>query len=213
MRIVAISDTHNKHAQLRLPPGDVFIQAGDMTTTGTTKELAAYANWLGTQDYKHKLVLSGNHDLAFRNQTHDLAVNLLREAGATYLQDNWVEIDDVLFYGTPWTALYAAMAFELPRNSTALAEKWALIPDATNVLITHQPPHLILDYITGNGNQGCPFLAERLTKLDKLRAHLFGHYHFCGSTIQEVGNVKFANCAVLNDAYQLHNRPIVLIDL
>jgi predicted phosphodiesterase len=31
MKIVCISDTHEKHKQLNLPKGDVLIHAGDFT--------------------------------------------------------------------------------------------------------------------------------------------------------------------------------------
>lgn len=213
MRIIGISDVHNKQTDLRLPEGDVLVVAGDMTRQGTTKEIAAFANWLGTQNYPHKLVVSGNHDLVFRNQVADLARSLIREAGGTYLQDSGVEIDDVYFYGSPWTCLYPAMAFELPRGSRELAEKWEAIPDGTNVLITHSPPKYILDTVMGAGPQGCELLGQRVHHLLNLRAHLFGHLHFCGSTVQDVNGVKFANCAVLNDQYQLHDKPIVQIDL
>ena len=34
LRIVCISDTHGKHAKVRLPDGDVLIHAGDFMTYG-----------------------------------------------------------------------------------------------------------------------------------------------------------------------------------
>ena len=37
VRFVAISDTHNKHAKLDVPPGDVLLCAGDFTYYGTAK--------------------------------------------------------------------------------------------------------------------------------------------------------------------------------
>ena len=35
VRIVLISDTHNKHKMLELPEGDILIHAGDFTNDGT----------------------------------------------------------------------------------------------------------------------------------------------------------------------------------
>ena len=35
IRIVLISDTHNKHKMLELPEGDILIHAGDFTNDGT----------------------------------------------------------------------------------------------------------------------------------------------------------------------------------
>ena len=39
MRIVHISDTHNRHRQLtKLPEGDVIVHSGDFTMAGTEAE-------------------------------------------------------------------------------------------------------------------------------------------------------------------------------
>lgn len=63
VRVVCISDTHNQ-TPARLPPGDVFIHAGDLTNSGTYKELSRAAEWLrNLKGYEHKIVLPGNHDL------------------------------------------------------------------------------------------------------------------------------------------------------
>ncbi|PIL23040.1 hypothetical protein GSI_14347 [Ganoderma sinense ZZ0214-1] len=62
-RVVCISDTHNRHAELPpLPPGDILIHAGDLTETGTEEELEAAFAWLSAQPHKHKIVVAGNHD-------------------------------------------------------------------------------------------------------------------------------------------------------
>lgn len=63
VRIVCISDTHNQ-TPARLPPGDVLIHAGDLTNSGTYKELSRAAEWLrNLKGYEYKIVLPGNHDL------------------------------------------------------------------------------------------------------------------------------------------------------
>ncbi|KAF8418198.1 Metallo-dependent phosphatase-like protein [Tirmania nivea] len=63
VRIVCISDTHNQ-TPARLPPGDVLIHAGDLTNSGTYKELSRAAEWLrNLKGYEYKIVVPGNHDL------------------------------------------------------------------------------------------------------------------------------------------------------
>ena len=52
VRIVLISDTHNKHKMLELPEGDILIQAGDFTNNGTKDEFNA---WLASLDFQHKI--------------------------------------------------------------------------------------------------------------------------------------------------------------
>lgn len=39
VRIVCISDTHNEHDALRLPPGDVLIHSGDVLTESGTRHV------------------------------------------------------------------------------------------------------------------------------------------------------------------------------
>ena len=63
MRIVCISDTHGKHADLDdVPDGDVLIHAGDYTTFGKEVHARAFNEWLGTLPHPHKLVVNGNHE-------------------------------------------------------------------------------------------------------------------------------------------------------
>ena len=63
VRVVCISDTHNQ-TPARLPPGDVLIHAGDLTNSGTYKELSRAAEWLrNLKGYEYKIVIPGNHDL------------------------------------------------------------------------------------------------------------------------------------------------------
>lgn len=146
MRLVAISDTHEQHTQIVLPEGDVLIHAGDITFRGEFPAIASFANWLKQQPHQHKVVIAGNHELTFETSARDIMVNLIREAGATYLQDSGCEIDGMLFWGSPWTPCYFNWAFNLNRGEE-IDRKWQLIPEKTNVLITHAPPYGILDSV------------------------------------------------------------------
>eukprot|EP00092_Neocalanus_flemingeri_P057191 GFUD01067904.1.p1 GENE.GFUD01067904.1~~GFUD01067904.1.p1 ORF type:complete len:291 (-),score=97.78 GFUD01067904.1:103-975(-) len=62
LRLVCISDTHSQHSQLDLPPGDVLLHAGDFTEFGTKDQVEEFDQWLGQQNFKHKVVVPGNHD-------------------------------------------------------------------------------------------------------------------------------------------------------
>ena len=42
LRIVAISDTHEQHEQIKLPEGDVLICAGDISFNGRPQSIAAF---------------------------------------------------------------------------------------------------------------------------------------------------------------------------
>ena len=53
VEIVCISDTHNYLPDL--PSGDVLIHAGDLTQSGSLKELKAVITWLNSQPHPHKI--------------------------------------------------------------------------------------------------------------------------------------------------------------
>lgn len=62
LRLVLISDTHMQHRNLVMPEGDVLIHAGDLTNKGRVKDIKEFDDWLGELEYKHKIVVFGNHD-------------------------------------------------------------------------------------------------------------------------------------------------------
>ncbi|KAJ5701058.1 hypothetical protein N7488_008606 [Penicillium malachiteum] len=59
--VVCIFDNHN--AQIEVPDGDILIHAGDLTQSGSWKELHAAIIWLGSLPHPTKIVIAGNHKL------------------------------------------------------------------------------------------------------------------------------------------------------
>lgn len=213
MKLIIISDTHEKHEQVVLPKGDVLIHCGDFTFQGVTQRVAAFANWMKKQDFAHKICIPGNHELSFGPAVahRKIVINLIKEAGITYLEDSSTEIDGVKFYGSPWTPFFFNWAFNLPRGEM-LANKWKQIPDDVNVLITHGPPHGILDQTSDNGSQGCEELAKRVKTLPNLKLHCFGHLHQDGGKSIDINGVRFVNAAICTDAYTPTN-PVQIVEI
>ena len=215
MKIVAISDTHQYHRHVSLPEGDVLIHAGDLSKTGSLVAVEDFAEWMGSQPFKHKVVIAGNHDFAFMNNLKKKSEKALAKHGCTYLHDSSVEIEGLKFYGSPYQPEFFNWAFNLPRGK-ALADKWAQIPDDVNVLITHGPPYGILDLvedtISNAGrdlHQGCQDLLNRLMELKELKAHIFGHLHLNGGQIKMISNVAFVNAAICTERYSPTNPPVI----
>ncbi|TAG51322.1 MAG: hypothetical protein EAZ27_13705 [Cytophagales bacterium] len=63
MKIIAISDTHGLHRNLKIPSGDLLIHAGDVTEFGQDDELEDFLDWFALQPCKYKVFVAGNHDL------------------------------------------------------------------------------------------------------------------------------------------------------
>lgn len=206
MRIVAVADTHTFERDLGdVPDGDVFIHAGDMIRAGTLDEFESVAAWLRELPHRHKVIISGNHDWCFARE--NAAALAMLGPTVTYLQDSGVTIDGVRFWGSPWQPAFNDWAFNLPRGAP-LAEKWALIPADTDVLITHGPPHGIGDNSGYAGRSGCDDLRAAVLKI-KPALHMFGHIHQDGGLWERDG-VHFANVTT----WECERAPTVLqIDL
>ncbi|MDP4532865.1 metallophosphatase domain-containing protein [Marinobacter salarius] len=210
MRLVCISDTHSMHRRITdLPEGDVLIHAGDCLGAGTLQNVEEFNDWLGILPHRHKIVIAGNHDWVFQ-QAPDLARATL--TNAIYLEDDGIEVEGLRFWGSPWTPTFMDWAFMLDRGQP-LHDHWQLIPENTDVLITHGPPHGIADEVEagfGTLNVGCNDLLDRIDSLS-LKAHIFGHIHEgYGSVVKD--GICFVNASTCDERYRPINPPI-LIDI
>lgn len=173
MKIVCISDTHGLHDSVIVPEGDVLIHAGDFTNEGEWEQVASFNHWLGTLSHPLKIVIAGNHDFCFEREPARAAKMITQ---AAYLLDDYACIDGVKIYGSPWQPRFYDWAFNLKRGED-IARKWALIPDDTDVLVTHGPPWGFGDQVNYGPQQvGCVDLLDAVHRV-KPRLHVFGHIH------------------------------------
>lgn len=189
MRIVSVADTHMFHDELVVPAGDVFLHAGDLCRGGTMDELVVVAEWIRALPHRVKVVVAGNHDWAFVHDAERARAALGDDV--VYLQDAAATLDGVRFWGAPWQPAYNGWAFNLPRGPE-LAARWALIDDATDVLVTHGPPAGCGDGSTTGGRSGCADLRARVRAV-RPKLHLFGHIHEDGG-VTVLEGTTFVNC-------------------
>lgn len=204
--VVMMSDTHGMHDQVEVPEGDILIHAGDFTKNGRPEEANEFNRFLGTLPHQHKIVVAGNHDWCFE-RTPNGARSLM--TNCTYLQDESITICGLKFYGTPWQPRFFGWAFNLERGEP-LAEKWALIPDDTDVLITHGPPAGILDITRLGVAIGCEDLAARVS-IVRPTLHVFGHNHAQGGRVDGKDMFRLSvNASCCDELYQPIHRPLVV---
>lgn len=96
-------------------------------------------------------------------------------------------------WGSPWTKRFPGMnpkcmAFTCETDEE-LDERWALIPDDTDILITHSPPYGMFDCVNGKP-VGSESLLLRSCAI-KPMVHIFGHVH------EQYGECKIINCLEL----------------
>ena len=183
MRILHLSDTHGLHHQIRdLPEADVIVHSGDISHNGTESEVLDFLNWFIGLPYPHKIFVTGNHDLCLWDAEfiEDLPANV------HFLQDCGCEIGGVKFFG---------LAYNHPEE---------LIPDDTDIVVTHEPPIMILDKSAGTHWGNTP-LRNRVMEI-KPRYHLFGHAHESFGTLKEDGTI-FSNGSLLNERNRMVRKP------
>jgi Icc-related predicted phosphoesterase len=215
-RLTFISDTHTKHDKLNgfLPGGDLLLCAGDISSRGYITELENFFKWFdGIDNYDTKVFIAGNHDFGFQDENEKIKGLLTGYKTIDYLQDERMDLFDeedqqLVIYGSPWQPEFHNWAFNLPRGEK-IKEKWDLIPNDVDILITHGPPFSKLDYVPYNNiNVGCEELLLKVQQI-KPKIHLFGHIHE-GSGYVFDGNTHYINAAVLNGRYEFRNKPITV---
>ena len=204
MKIVCISDSHRKHDELILPEGDMILHAGDFTSRGRYIEGEEFLEWYSQLPYKYKVFIAGNHDF-FVERNPEVFRKMIPD-NCIYLEDSGTEIEGIKIWGSPITPWFFDWAFNRHRGSE-IRPHWNKIPLDTDILITHGPPHNILDRTAAGVKAGCEDLSARIAEV-KPDLHLFGHIHEAYGD-RTIGNTTYINASVLNLKYQQVNAPVV----
>jgi len=231
MNVIGISDLHGQ----LYPPDqlecDLLLIAGDIcplhehSITGYAMQSIwldeKFRPWLKEVPAKYIVAICGNHDVVFEKFPKEVPSDLPWH----YLQDNSITIKGLKIYGTPYTNWFLDWAFNLDKddpNETKLRLCFEQIPNDTDILMTHGPPHGILDQIAGVGDHlGSVALRERVFKV-KPRLHVHGHIHsainptdlsYPDPKVMEIKiddgdeKITFANVSVLDEDYKIAYKP------
>lgn len=204
MKFVTISDTHGKHYGLDLPPGDVLIHGGDVSGNGKADQIIDFLNWFGNLDYQYKVFIAGNHDWFFERYS-EKDIQSVIPPNVIYLNDSAVKLGDINLWGSPISPFFFNWAFNR-RRGAEIKKHWDKIPAGTDILITHGPPHEILDRTDNGDYAGCVDLLNAINII-KPKVHIFGHIHE-GYGMLEKDGTMFINASSVNAKYQLVNAPV-----
>jgi Icc-related predicted phosphoesterase len=206
MKLALISDTHGFLPAL---PTDVdaIIHAGDI---GPDRDPI---NWFRDRFYPYVEALGvpyiatfGNHDRIGERQ----ALPDNRPMNLRFLVDEPYELEGVKFWFSPWSNLFGNWAFM--RTEEGLAHRYALIPEDTQIIVSHGPPKCYGDRIFWDGeyrNVGSEALETRARELPNLRLLVTGHIHEAFGEYH-LGAVKVLNVSHVNEMYQPTNEAVVV---
>ncbi len=217
-RISALSDSHMRHHTFTVPECDLLIHAGDFSFQGEAHAIEAFGLWLNEQNAKHIVVIPGNHELWWEDNW-EAGCEILRKAcpAVHILNDSGIEIEGIKIWGSPITPFFNDWAWNRARSERLapwqcgyIKPHWDLIPDDTNILITHGPPQGILDRLQfvdatpKNEWAGCDLLLERVKQI-KPDMHFFGHIHAHGGQQHHEDGTSFYNVALCDEMYSPTN--------
>jgi Icc-related predicted phosphoesterase len=205
VKIVAVSDLHGNLPVI--PECDLLLIAGDVCPVADhrlARQMAwlqgEFANWLRGVPARHVIGVAGNHDFVFQQAGNNEAVPW------EYLEDKATTYGGLKVYGTPWQPIFCQWAFNASEEQ--LANLWSWIPDDTEVLVTHGPPHGYGDRVPRGENVGSPSLARRVAELKNLKLMVFGHIHE-GRGVYRVGDAVLANVSLVDGGYRVAHEPMV----
>ena len=97
------------------------------------------------------------------------------------------------------------------KSDNKLSNHWDKIPDDIDILITHGPPHGILDKTYRNENVGSKSLRRIMGRVTP-KLWVFGHIHEAYGEYKDTTlsgkDYHFVNCSYVNEHYKPVNKPV-----
>lgn len=220
MKIVATSDMHCDYEScfnfLKGIEADTLVIAGDLEIHNIPYSKINFRNFIYKcqEQFKHIIVTPGNHDWGIRFQENRFRAFLYETISKDVLHivvDDFVEIDGVKFFCSPYTPIFWNWAYMLERKS--LKRKWKQLKksDKIDVLLTHGPAFGIGDRVYNNPIE-CVGDIELLNCIYRIqpKVHVFGHIHEgYGEYKSRDLRTRFLNVSLMNERYEAVNPPIV----
>mmetsp|Transcript_40133 Transcript_40133/g.63704 ORF Transcript_40133/g.63704 Transcript_40133/m.63704 type:complete len:283 (-) Transcript_40133:118-966(-) len=194
LRLVIISDTHERHRLVTVPEGDVLLHCGDILMSSSLavqrrgeKVLRDFNAWLEGLPCHEKVVIGGNHDTAL--QRCENGQKLL--SAAFLLQDSSITLPraGIKVYGNAFSeGCSHNSAWQEPLVSCSSCSKDA------DVVLTHGLSSAIVKAV-----------------LSQSRPRLWasGHAHE-NHGLEEKDGTLFANAAIMNGRYEPVQSPVVV---
>lgn len=202
MRILALSDMHGHLPPVSDNDYDLLIMGGDICPDfaqagiGSREACLMQGNWLNTTfrawldacPVINRVLIWGNHDFVSQRYPQYLPEDL----PCTVLHDSGCQLGDFKIWGTPWQPPFFDWAYNLPEDE--LAQKFNLIPEDTDLLVSHGPPRGYGDRTVRGEPVGSTSLSARIQELaqKRLRTLICGHIHEARGMYQVVSN----NCTL-----------------
>ncbi|CAK9018439.1 Metallophosphoesterase MPPED2 (Metallophosphoesterase domain-containing protein 2) [Durusdinium trenchii] len=180
VRLVLVSDTHERHRGLRLPPCDAVLHSGDVlacssyaTRQHAEQVLKDFGDWLRSAECARRFVIAGNHDFWLEElgpeTTQELlgdAVQYLEFSSGSFTVDLGAGPQELRVFGAP---LSAGKSFNRAFQQKEARQRFLAEPEIVRaeIVLTHGPLSSSM------------WTEEMVKRLSDLRPalHVCGHIH------------------------------------
>ena len=220
IKIVAISDLHG-HLLTDLPEGDVLCICGDIFPLNIQRQIIdcddwlsnVFISWANDLPFKNIILIAGNHDFYFQEVPFVDLLLTFDNTKITYLQDSYVIVNGIKFYGTPWCKRFGKWAFM--EDDSVLESKFKKIPEDVDFLLTHDAPYGTSDicmqniyWNTGENIGNKPLRDAIIDKMPKYNLH--GHLHSSNHNEEILNKTRVYNVSLLDENYNLNYKPLLI---
>jgi len=226
--------TSNASFPNALPDGDLLIHAGDISDVGGKGQVTDFVEWcikVAPRFTNGVVFIAGNHDRSFDPKFGEYSIHdelgasskrrpiwlesilsdlTLSDYGVRYLENDSVEIEGLKIWGSPITPWFHGDRWAFNRHrGKEISEVWNTIPEDTDILITHGPPHSKGDYVMRTSEfVGCKDLDFHIKRVKPL-INVYGHIHQGHGHYWE-DDVHFFNASICDERYEPVQMPWVV---
>ena len=222
VRLVLISDTHNRHAALTryllqsLPQNDmpsVLIHCGDFADRGCLDHVQSFCRWLASTDNEMSKSTPGlpsrYHDVVIVHGNHDIArpsappIDLRKEFDKCQDEINRRQIPRRLYYLCNQNIQLLGMNIHGVTWEASIQNDYSSVKNSPDVLISHVNPYIEAGSITDTDHT--PFLdlrawqgSRQLTQVatqKRIPLVLSGHVHWGRGVLKTKSGTCFVNAS------------------
>jgi len=197
VRVVIISDTHERHRDVVVPPGDVLLHCGDILMSSSLSSqrrglrvLQDFDSWLATTPCRERVVIGGNHDIALERLGNGGAESVL--TAATVLQDSSIilPVASLKVYGNAYSEGHS-------HNRAWQAASPSVSPAAC------ADADIVMSHLC------CDALTEAVFATSRPRLWASGHAHAQHGAFAHEGTL-FVNASIHDHRYRPVQPPVVV---
>lgn len=217
LSITAIGCLHGHYPKLE--GGDLLIVTGDLTARHTPKEWIDFSIWLNNKKYQKIVFIAGNHDTMIeewdkeQNETGYKGPVSDPNDRIEYLCNSGTEFEGLKIWGTPHSLYFNGVNEKCTAfmgRESQLKESYDLIPEGVDILISHSPPHGILDQNTWEENCGSIELRNAMMRV-KPKYLICSHIHEQGGKEIDLVMTKVINCSHVDENYRPIHKPMRIV--